>query len=86
MKYGDGCQKTARRRTWRLKSQGDGERVGGSEMEMESGETANKLEKVIGETFKELGVCASGNAKNFRATKTWWKIKEGAKFMSSMFM
>ena len=44
-------------------------------MEMESGETANKLEKVIGETFKELGVCASGNAKNFRATKTWWKIK-----------
>ena len=61
-------------------------RVGGSEMEMESGETANKLEKVIGETFKELGVCASGNAKNFRATKTWWKIKEGAKFMPSMFM
>ena len=61
-------------------------RVGGSEMEMESGETANKLEKVIGETFKELGVRASGNAKNFRATKTWWKIKEGAKFMPSMFM
>jgi len=61
-------------------------RVGGSEMEMESGETANRLERIIGETFKGLGVSASGNAKNFRATKTWWKTKEGAKFMSSMFM
>jgi len=61
-------------------------RVGGSEMEMESGETANRLERIVGETFKGLGVSASGNAKNFRATKTWWKTKEGAKFMSSMFM
>ena len=61
-------------------------RVGGSEMEMESGETANRLELIVGETFKGLGVSASGNAKNFRATKTWWKTKEGAKFMSSMFM
>jgi hypothetical protein len=61
-------------------------RVGGSEMEMESGEIANRLERIVGETFKGLGVSASGNAKNFRATKTWWKTKEGAKFMSSMFM
>ena len=60
--------------------------VGGSEMEMESGETANRLERIVGETFKGLGVSASGNAKNFRATKTWRKTKEGAKFMSSMFM
>ena len=61
-------------------------RVGGSEMEMESGETANRLEKVVAESFKCIGISAGGNANNFRATKTWWKTKEGAKFMSSMFM
>jgi len=61
-------------------------RVGGSEMEMESGETANRLEKIVAESFKCIGISASGNANNFRATKTWWKTKEGAKFMSSMFM
>ena len=61
-------------------------RVGGSEMEIESGETANRLEKVVAESFKCIGISASGNANNFRATKTWWKTIEGAKFMSSMFM
>ena len=62
-------------------------RLGRSEEELESGETAVKLEEALGRKFKHIGVCATGKAREFVANRLWWKssAEAPAKHMMSMF-
>ena len=62
-------------------------RVGGSEMEMESGETANRLERIVGETFKGLGCECEWECEKLQSDKDVVEDERRRwKFMSSMFM